>query len=181
MSVATCSERTVGTTAREQRMRVIFEANATPLRGYLLRLANGQHETAEDLLQETMMRAWRKLDELPDDAVAVRRWLFTVARNLSIDAVRARMARPVEVLGDNASWTAAISDEVDRLTDRHMLRDALLRLSEKQRSVLVAIYCRDATVAETATGLGIPEGTVRSRSFTALRLVREMLRRAEQV
>jgi RNA polymerase sigma-70 factor (ECF subfamily) len=179
MSVATCSRSGLDPAVREHRMRVVFEANATPLRNYLVRMANGQHEAAEDLLQETMLRAWRKMDDLPDDAVSVRRWLFTVARNLSIDAVRARMARPVEVYGDDGVWTAPVGDEVDRLVDRELLREALLRLTEQQRSVLVALYCRDASVAETATGLGIPEGTVRSRSFYALRTVRDMLSRAD--
>ncbi|MFI6244349.1 sigma-70 family RNA polymerase sigma factor [Micromonospora sp. NPDC050795] len=177
MSVATCTRPLVDPAVRERRMGVIFQANAAPLRQYLVRLTRGQYEAAEDLLQETMLRAWRKMDDLPDDDVLVRRWLFTVARNLSIDAIRAKKARPAEVYGDLGVCTAPVEDDVDRLLDRQVLRDALLRLTDQQRAVLVALYCRDASVADTAVGLGIPEGTVRSRSFYALRTVREMLSR----
>ncbi|MEV6343986.1 sigma-70 family RNA polymerase sigma factor [Actinoplanes sp. NPDC051851] len=180
MSVMVCEKPTVDPAVREQRMRVLFQANAAPLRQYLVRLTHGQHESAEDLLQEAMLRAWRKMDELPDDAIALRRWLFTVARNLAIDAVRAKMARPVEVYGESGVWTTPTEDVVDRLLDQHLLRDALLRLSAQQRDVLVALYCRDASVAETAAGLGIPEGTVRSRSFYALRAVRGLLNRSDR-
>jgi RNA polymerase sigma-70 factor (ECF subfamily) len=160
---------------RERRMRVLFEANAVPLRRYLLRLTHGQHETAEDLLQETMLRAWRKVEELPADAQAVRRWLFTVARNLTIDAARARLARPVEVSEEGLNWMDLTEDTSDRLVDRFVLHDALLRLTPEHRAVLVALYYRDASVAEAAAGIGVPEGTVRSRSFYALRTVREFL------
>ena len=163
---------------RERRMRILFQANARPLRRFLLRLTHGQPEAADDLLQETMLRAWRKMEELPTEAEPVRRWLFTVARNLAIDAARARLARPVEVPGDDVTWTFATGDVYDGLLDRQLLRDALLRLTPEQRIVLVSLYYRDASVAETAAGIGIPEGTVRSRSFYALRMVREILSRA---
>lgn len=163
---------------RERRMRILFQANARPLRRFLLRLTHGQHEAADDLLQETMLRAWRKMEELPTEAEPVRRWLFTVARNLAIDAARARLARPIEVPGDDVTWTFATGDVYDGLLDRQLLRDALLRLTPEQRIVLVSLYYRDASVAETAAGIGIPEGTVRSRSFYALRTVREILSRA---
>jgi RNA polymerase sigma-70 factor (ECF subfamily) len=163
---------------RERRMHVLFQANARPLRRYLLRLTHGQHETAEDLLQETMLRAWRKMEELPLEAEALRRWLFTVARNLAIDAARAKLARPVEVSGEGVNWVGAVEDTFDGLLDRHLLRDALLQLTPEQRTVLVALYYRDASVAEAAAGIGIPEGTVRSRSFYALRTVREFLSKA---
>jgi RNA polymerase sigma-70 factor (ECF subfamily) len=160
---------------RERRMQVLFQANARPLRRFLLRLTHGQHEATDDLLQETMLRAWRKVAELPAESEPVRRWLFTVARNLAIDAARARLARPVEVCGDDVTWVGSTEDVFDGLLDRHLLRDALLRLTPEQRTVLVALYYCDASVAEAAAGIGIPEGTVRSRSFYALRTVREIL------
>jgi RNA polymerase sigma-70 factor (ECF subfamily) len=159
----------------ERRMREIFTANVRPLRRFLLRHAHGHPETAEDLLQETMLRAWRKMAELPDNATSIRRWLFTVARNLAIDAARARQSRPVEVCGEDITWFGAADDTFDGLLERDALRDALLRLTPEHRTVLVALYYRDASVAEAAEGIGIPEGTVRSRSFYALRTVREII------
>jgi RNA polymerase sigma-70 factor (ECF subfamily) len=161
----------------ERRMREIFTANVRPLRRFLLRQTHGQAEAADDLLQETMLRAWRKVDELPQNAESIRRWLFTVARNLAIDAARARQSRPVEVCGEDISWVGAIEETYDGLLDRVALRDVLLQLTSEHRAVLVALYYRDATVAETAERIGIPEGTVRSRSFYALRTVREIIDR----
>ncbi|GAA5179123.1 sigma-70 family RNA polymerase sigma factor [Rugosimonospora acidiphila] len=162
---------------RERRMQTIFTANARPLRRFLLRQTHGLVEAAEDLLQETMLRAWRKLEELPENAESVRRWLFTVARNLAIDAARAKLSRPVEVCGEDVTWVRSTEDTFEELLDRATLRDALLRLTPEHRTVLVALYYRDASVAEAAEGIGIPEGTVRSRSFYALRTVREYLHR----
>jgi RNA polymerase sigma-70 factor (ECF subfamily) len=159
----------------ESRMQEIFTANVRPLRRFLLRQTHGHAETAEDLLQETMLRAWRKVDELPDNPESIRRWLFTVARNLAIDAARARQSRPVEVCGEDVTWVRSAEDTFDGLLDRAALRQALLQLSPEHRTVLVALYYRDASVAEAAEGIGIPEGTVRSRSFYALRTVRDII------
>jgi RNA polymerase sigma-70 factor (ECF subfamily) len=165
----------LGSVEQERRMQEIFTANARPLRRFLLRQTHGQVEAAEDLVQETMLRAWRKLAELPDNAVSIRRWLFTVARNLAIDAVRARQSRPAETCGEDVTWIRSTEDNFGGLLDRAALRQALLQLSPEHRTVLVALYYRDASVAEAARGLGIPEGTVRSRSFYALRTVREII------
>ncbi len=158
--------------ARERRMRALFEANARPLRRYLIRLTGSRPENADDLLQETMLRAWRRLDGLPADAESLRRWLFVVARNVAIDDARARAARPVEVHAELGAWVQATGDEIDRALDRQVLRDALGRLPEQHRHALVSMYGHGVPVADIASRLGVPEGTVRSRSFYALRKVR---------
>jgi RNA polymerase sigma-70 factor (ECF subfamily) len=163
---------------RERRMAEIFATNARPLRRFLLRQTSGQVQAADDLLQETMLRAWRKMGDLPDNAESIRRWLFTVARNLAIDAARAKLARPVEVCGEDVTWVQSVEDTYEELLDRATLRDVLMQLTPEHRTVLVALYYRDVSVAEAAERIGIPEGTVRSRSFYALRTVREMLTRS---
>jgi RNA polymerase sigma-70 factor, ECF subfamily len=165
----------LGPAESERRMHEIFTANVRPLRRFLLQQTRGHAEAAEDLVQETMLRAWRKMAELPENPISIRRWLFTVARNLAIDAARARQSRPVEVCGEDVTWVGSSDESVNRLLDRTALRDALLRLTPEHRTVLVALYYRDASVAEAAQGIGIPEGTVRSRSYYALRAVREFM------
>ncbi|WP_164842637.1 sigma-70 family RNA polymerase sigma factor [Actinoplanes solisilvae] len=160
-------------------MRELYAATAAQLRRYLVRLFPGRPEDAEDLLQETMLRAWRRVDDLPADVDGRRRWMFTVARNVAIDAVRSRMARPAEVYGELGVFALAVPDETDRLVDRQVLGDTLARLTERQRAVLVSLYWTDRSVAETAVSLGIREGTVRSRSHYALRTVRGMLSRID--
>ncbi|MFC0527164.1 sigma-70 family RNA polymerase sigma factor [Phytohabitans kaempferiae] len=159
----------------DHRMRRIFAANAQPLYYFLLRLTRGQHQLAEDLLQETMLRAWSRLAELPADEATVRRWLFIVARNLSIDVARARAVRPAEVYGVDVSWAHAPDDAFDVLLDRFALADVLRKLTPEHRAVLVELYYGDVSVAEAASRIGVPEGTVRSRSFYALRAARSVI------
>ncbi|WP_250009746.1 sigma-70 family RNA polymerase sigma factor [Actinoplanes sp. M2I2] len=163
---------------REQRMCELYAATAAQLRRYLVRLS-GRPEDAEDLLQETMLRAWRRVDDLPAGVEARRRWMFTVARNVAIDAVRSMRARPAEVYGADGVAAAAVPDETSRLLDRQVLGDTLARLTDRQRAVLVSLYWTDRSVAETAASLGIREGTVRSRSHYALRAVRGLLSRID--
>ncbi|GIJ44361.1 RNA polymerase sigma factor SigL [Virgisporangium aliadipatigenens] len=159
-------------------MRAVHTANAAPLHRFLLRLVDGRQEAAEDLFQETMLRAWRNLDELPPDGDAQRRWLFRVARNLAIDALRARQARPPEVGDLDPGRVPVAADVLECVLDRQLLDDALRRLSPEHRTVLVRLYYEDASVADVAASTGVPEGTVRSRSYYALRTVREFLERA---
>ncbi|WP_432990739.1 sigma-70 family RNA polymerase sigma factor [Dactylosporangium sp. CA-233914] len=159
----------------QNRMRAVFQTNARPLYYFLHRLTRGQSEMAEDLLQETMLRAWRNLADLPTDATAIRRWLFIVARNLAIDLARARLARPMEIHGVDVSWVRSPDDAFEGLLDRSRLHDALCKLTPEHRTVLVELYYRDASVTEAAKRIGIPEGTVRSRSFYALRAARGVL------
>ncbi|NLU77202.1 sigma-70 family RNA polymerase sigma factor [Micromonospora sp. HNM0581] len=160
-------------------MRAIFAANSQPLYSFLLRLTHGQRELAEDLVQETMLRAWRRMAELPSEPDTVRRWLFIVARHLMIDAARARAARPLESYGVDVSWMPSPCNAVDEIVDRLALADALRRITPEHRAVLVELYYGGASVAEVADRVGIPEGTVRSRSFYALRAVRGILDRGD--
>jgi len=160
---------------RERRMGEVVRANARPLLHFLLRQTRGQYEQAEDLLQETMLRAWRRVDELPADPVAARRWLYTVARNLAIDWLRARSARPPEVYGIDLTSVQSADPLIDSVLDRYELDDALGQLTPEHRTVLVDLYYDGASVAEVSARTGIPSGTVRSRCFYALRAARAVL------
>jgi RNA polymerase sigma-70 factor, ECF subfamily len=78
----------------EARMRELYDLHAGPLYRYLMSLTFGQRQAAEDLVQETLLRAWRNLDSLNADIKTLRPWLFTVARRIAIDASRARRRAP---------------------------------------------------------------------------------------
>ncbi|MGY1742229.1 MULTISPECIES: sigma-70 family RNA polymerase sigma factor [unclassified Blastococcus] len=160
-----------GRDTREESLRALCDAHASALLGYALRLCGGDHAWAEDLVQETLVRAWRHLDQLDDQAAPVRPWLFTVAHHLAIDAHRARHARPHEV-GDDAVAAIPSLDELDGALDRIILLDALDSLSREHRAVLVETYYRGRTVGEAAAVLGIPPGTVKSRCYYALRALK---------
>ncbi|WP_409330116.1 sigma-70 family RNA polymerase sigma factor [Trujillonella humicola] len=160
-----------GRDTQEESLRALCDAHASALLGYALRLCGGDHASAEDLVQETLVRAWRHLGRLDEQAAPVRPWLYTVAHHLAIDAHRARHARPHEV-GDDAMAAIPSLDQLDGALDRIILVDALSSLSRDHRTVLVETYYRGRSVGEVAVVLGVPPGTVKSRCYYALRALK---------
>ena len=160
--------------ADEELIRALYEEYAGPLYGYALRLLDGDRQGAEDIVQETLLRAWRHPDALAADRGDIRPWLWTVARRLVIDGVRARRARPAEVSQQVLAALPA-DDELDRALEAWQVADALATLTADHRAVLVETYYYGRTVGEAATVLGIPAGTVKSRAYYALRELRLIL------
>jgi RNA polymerase sigma-70 factor (ECF subfamily) len=147
--------------------------HAKPLLAYVARILGDRH-TAEDIVQETLIRAWHHSDRLCANDGSVRGWLLTVARNLAIDRIRSAYSRhespgaehPGTLQNDHADTVATSVDA-----------GALLRhLSQDHQEVLVHIYLHDRTVQETARILGIPPGTVNSRQHYALHQLRNRIR-----
>jgi RNA polymerase sigma-70 factor (ECF subfamily) len=157
--------------AEDSALRLLYEQHAAPLLAYSLRLTGGDRGRSEDIVQETLLRAWRHPEALDPDRGPVRSWLFTVARNVAVDAHRARRARPTEV-GDDALALVPAVDEIEQALDTWLVSDALAALSPDHRAVLVETYYRGRSVAEAAAVLGVPAGTVKSRTFYALRALR---------
>ncbi|MEV0460347.1 sigma-70 family RNA polymerase sigma factor [Catellatospora methionotrophica] len=153
----------------DARMQAIWRTYADPLLRFLQRLSQGRQHNAEDLLQETLMRAWRHIDNLPDDVESLGPWLYTVARRVAIDAARARQVRPAEIAFPDHGREPVAADMFDRVVAAQVIRDALPRLIPEHRSVVVELYLRQHSTRETALRLGIPEGTVKSRVYYALR------------
>lgn len=139
---------------------------------YALELT-GDRALAEDLLQETLLRAWLHRSRLANGPGSVRGWLLTVTRNLAIDAVRLRRAYPV----DELYWELLDrpdADHADAVVDHAVLVPALRRLTAEHRDVLMELYFWRSSVAEAAQRFGIPAGTVKSRAFYALRALRSV-------
>jgi RNA polymerase sigma-70 factor (ECF subfamily) len=157
--------------ADETALRELYDAHAGALLAYAIRLTGGDRGRAEDVVQETMLRAWRHRDALEEARGPIRPWLFTVAHHVAIDAHRARAARPTEV-GDSVLEAIPSADDIDVRLDRLLILDALSALSAEHRSVLVETYFRGHSVAEAAIALGVPPGTVKSRTFYALRALK---------
>ncbi|WP_231905552.1 sigma-70 family RNA polymerase sigma factor [Streptomyces davaonensis] len=135
----------------------------------------GDRGLAEDIVQETVIRAWRNIDRLLGTDGSVRSWLFTVTRNLVIDWVRKPHARR-EVVGYAHNEPAYGAEGTEAVHDALVTRPLLHRLSPEQRAVLVHIYFCDRTIQETAGILGVPAGTVKSRQHNALRKLRTVVR-----
>jgi RNA polymerase sigma-70 factor, ECF subfamily len=138
------------------------------VRRYAAALLNGDSQGAEDVVQETALRVWRHADSLDPGAESFRPWLFKVARRLVIDHHRRRSARPPENAGGVPEWLGH-ADQSDRSLSSIVVSDALASLSRPHREVLVELYFRGSRVDEAAAALGIPPGTVKSRSYHAMR------------
>lgn len=163
-------ERAGAGTADESLVRALYAEHAGPLLSYAVRLT-GDRARAEDVVQETLLRAWRHPEAMGPDRGSLRPWLFTVARNLIIDQHRARRARPSEVSAEGLAELPA-ADELDRALQGWQVAAAVATLSEEHRAVLLETYYRGRSVAETAATLGVPSGTVKSRTYYALRALR---------
>ena len=125
-------------------------------------------------MQETLLRAWRHPEALDPDRGSVRAWLFTTARNLAIDSWRRRSVRVGEVVTDVLP-EALTDDETDRTVEAWLIAEALSRLSTVHREVLIECFYRGRSVAEASARLGVPPGTVKSRTHYALRSLRLVL------
>lgn len=144
-----------------------------PLLGFVLPLVNGDRHAAEDVVQETMLRAWRNRAELIPEQTGS--WLHAVARNVAISSYhRRRRARPQEVPLDENDIPAD-DEKIDSLLDVWQVGAALRELSREHQVVIVELYYHRRSVPELAALLSIPEGTVRSRCFYGLRALRKAL------
>jgi RNA polymerase sigma-70 factor (ECF subfamily) len=159
-------ETTVGP---DELARAMYAEHGSALLGYVRRLVNGDRQLAEDVVQETLLRAWRQGARLEVDGA--RPWLFTTARHLVIDIFRARRARPAETGGDDLE-SVALPDGIDARLDAVLVADALATLTPAHRIVLIECYYRGRTAAEVAAEQHLPAGTVRSRLHYALRALR---------
>jgi len=101
--------------------------------------------------------------------------LFTTARHLAIDAWRRRTSRVGEVVTDDLPEPPPEVDEADRAVEAWTVAEALGRLSPAHRDVLVECFYQGRSVAEAAVRLGVPPGTVKSRTHYALRSLRLVL------
>lgn len=155
-------------------VRLLHEEHAGPLYAFCVRFT-GDPQRAEDVVQEVFLRAWRSLSSTDLRSRPVRPWLLHVARNLLTDAHRASQSRPVLVANDSALESAVASDELDRAVEAWQVAAALARLSAEHREVLIHAHWMGRSVTETAAALGIPPGTVKSRTYYAVRAVKLVL------
>lgn len=160
------------TTTASDRIDALYATHRPRLLRFLLGLTHGERQLAEDLAQETMLRAWRHIDKLPSDAAGQRRWLLTVARRLVIDVVRARRTRPAETTVVDLEWLSTAEDSAEAAIATQAMLTAFDNLSEVQQTVLADLHFRGKTPVEVATKLRIPVGTVNSRAHYALRALR---------
>jgi RNA polymerase sigma-70 factor (ECF subfamily) len=149
-------------------MRALCDEHGAALCRYAVRLT-GDRARAEDVAQETLLRAWQHPEVFNDSERSVRAWLFTVARNRIIDERRSLRFRheACELDGSGTPDHAGV-DEVNAALHRLLIGDALAKLSPQHRAVIVRSYYLEWTTAQIADDRRIPEDTVKSRLHYAL-------------
>ncbi|MGP3536236.1 sigma-70 family RNA polymerase sigma factor [Microbacterium sp. RD1] len=152
----------------EVQLGTLYDAHAGPVWRYVVSLT-GDRAGADDIVQETLVRAWRN-PKILDDPASARAWLMTVARNLVIDEARSARRRHEASVAEPPERAAG--DDADALFDALLIEDALATLSADHRAVIVSAYYGGRSTAQAAEELGIPEGTVKSRLHYAVRALR---------
>lgn len=165
--------------AAERLVEELFDAHARPLRAFVARLVGNDWQVAEDVVQETLTRAWQSAGALlAGDRARLRPWLVTVARRIVIDRHRAQQARPIETAPPEPDGVA-VADPTAHVATALTVRAALRELSPSHREILLETYFRERTTQEAAQALGLPAGTVKSRVYYALRELRDRLTEEE--
>jgi RNA polymerase sigma-70 factor (ECF subfamily) len=159
----------------EAALREAFNVHGGQMLGFARRALESA-AAAEDAVQETFVRAWRYRSRFDSSLGSLRTWLFSILRRVILDAYARRdrvqvvsLSERDDVIGDDHLEVAMRGWQVD---------SALARLPVEHRAVLTELYFRGRSGREAAEILNIPEGTVRSRTFYALRLLREHLEEA---
>lgn len=157
-------------------LETLVQRYHAPLLAHLYRVLADTH-LAEDLVQETFLRVIRDAQSYQYPR-PFRPWLYTIAHHLASHYHTSAYARRVELRAQMPAIQAPEPDPAEwfeRWEQRHRLRKALTHLSMEQREVLSLRFGQELSIPETATILSIPPGTVKSRTFTALRLLRSYL------
>lgn len=131
-------------------------------------------DDAPDLLGETMVVAWRRVDDLPGDPEQARMWLFGIARKTLLNHARGERRR--WALADRirgASTTDIVAPPADQGTE---IRDAIARLDLDHRELIELVHWERLTIAQAAELLGIPDSTARTRYARAKEQLRAALR-----
>jgi RNA polymerase sigma factor (sigma-70 family) len=144
--------------------------------GVALRILRDE-KLAEDAVQEGFLAAWRNADRFMPERAKASTWLLTLVHRRAVDLVRREDRRRAESLPDDADYAASDSAEDDAWLrfERERVQDALRKLPDQQREALELAYYGGFTQSELAERLGQPVGTIKSRMFTGLARLRELL------
>jgi RNA polymerase sigma-70 factor (ECF subfamily) len=163
----------VGTARDRQAFEQLFRHFAPRIKAYLLRLG-ASVSLAEDLAQEAMLSVWRKAQLFDPGKASATTWIFTIARNLRIDAIR-RERRP-EIDPNDPAFVPDAEPSADTAliyaNDEARLHDAISKLSPEQAKVVELSFFADKPHSAIAKELGLPLGTVKSRLRLAMTHIR---------
>jgi len=154
----------------DRDVREAYAAHSGELYGFALRSLRDRG-LAEEAVQETFLRAWRAGDRFDPDLGSLRTWLFAILRNVVIDLGRARAARPGVAVGT----VEPAHEPLEEILLSWQVEEALRRIGDQHRKVIVETFYKGRPYAEVAAELGVPEGTIKSRVYYGLRALRNAL------
>lgn len=153
-------------------VRAAFRDASTDLLVYFERRLTDREEAA-DLLGQTMLTAWRRVDKMPVDAERQRMWLFVIAAN-TLSNHRRNWQHRLALADRLRDYLAATSPQSE-VSDAYAVRDAVLRLHDAQRELVMLIHWDRFTIVEAAQILGLNPSTARSRYASAKEILRQAL------
>ena len=159
-------------------VRAAYAAHGSDLLGFAVN-ALRDRGLAEECVQETFTRAWQARDRFDPTRASERTWLFAIARNVVLDAVRARSRRPSAAGAEAAGSVPVTEDDLQQVLDHVTLVWALAQVSEEHRRVVVAVRLEGWSYDELARREGTPVATLRTRMYHALRALRAILEEQE--
>ena len=130
-------------------------------------------DTAADLLGETMLQAWRRRDAMPEEPERRRMWLFTIAAHVLANHRRSAVRRTA--LADRLRHQLDAGSTQPDPTEQHAVRDAVLRLHDAHRELVMLVHWDGFTLADAAGLLGLNASTARSRYAAARQTLKEAL------
>lgn len=159
-----------------QAFALLFRHFAPRLKTYMMRAGTAAN-TAEEIAQEAMLAVWRKAGYFDPSRGSASTWIFTIARNLRIDALRRKTTTPPPNLdpSDEAEIPPSTEDEMIAAERDARVRTALRTLSQEQSTIVHLSFFEDKPHSEIARQLGLPLGTVKSRVRLALHRFRALL------
>lgn len=157
-------------------LRTLYQRHGSALHRLAARMLGGDWHRAEDIVQEVAIRAWQCPTDIGPMDDTARSRLLAVVGDLVTDDDRAQAWRPVETAGEADMGRVTAPDAVDRTLTAQVVTDAMADLTPRQREVLLHLYYLGHSVDQAARVLGVPPGTVKSRTYYAIRALRTALR-----
>jgi RNA polymerase sigma-70 factor (ECF subfamily) len=156
---------------RERDVREAYAAHSGELYGFAVR-SLGDSGLAEEAVQETFLRAWKAGERYDPEIGSQRTWLFAILRNVVIDMGRARASRPR--VGPEQGIEPSV-EPLEQALVAWQVEEAMRRIGDDHRQVLLETHFRARPYAEVAEELGVPEGTIKSRVYYGLKALRVAL------
>jgi RNA polymerase sigma-70 factor, ECF subfamily len=147
-----------------------YDAHGAELYRFSYRMLQDRHR-AEEAVQDTFVRAWKHSEKWNEALGSQRTWLFSIAHNVCIDAIRARSSRPA-LAHPAMENTETTEPSLESAMDSWLVEEALRRIREDQRTAIVETYLKGKTYSEVAAATGANEATLRSRVFYGLKALR---------